>query len=518
MADDDLRRQVIELSARVASLEAAMRGSHPQVSDSSSAPPPPPLRPMLVAAPVPSLESRIGGQWLNRIGIAAVLIGMAWFLKLAFDRNWIGPGIRIVIGLVCAAGLIAWSERFRRQGFSAFSYTLKALGTSIAYLSLWAASSVFHLVPWWLIFAAMTGVTLANALLARQQDSEVLAVYALAGGLATPGLLSVERGNPWFLFSYLVLLNVGALVLLARRPWKRLAWAALLGTAAYSVGWTTTADHPPHLLTAGFLSVLFAGFAAVPFLLRSDFSSGFPVVNAAATWVGLMSLLGTAARPSVTLALALACLLLARVPAAVALCRTHLGLGVFFMTVAIPLQFHGPAMTLGWLGEGLVLLLVGSCCSRHCDPPLRHRGAGSRSAGPPGRPDTWNPAPCHQPGRSGGICHCDFSQPRQAEGIFQHRFRSHSIAVGLPGDSPLLVLRSRISARLLRLWPTGAPLHHGPIRLQCLLHVLWRGSHDCRFSAPQCLPALAGISAVCFQHRHGLPERSQPSGPGFSGT
>ena len=64
----------------------------------------------------------------------------------------------------------------------------------------------------------MTAVTLANAALARHQDSEVLAIYALAGGLATPALLSIEHGNGVFLFSYLALLNVGALLLLALHP------------------------------------------------------------------------------------------------------------------------------------------------------------------------------------------------------------------------------------------------------------------------------------------------------------
>src|SRR5437879_6337431 len=35
-----------------------------------------------------SLESRIGSQWFNRVGILAMLIGVAWFLKLAFDNHW----------------------------------------------------------------------------------------------------------------------------------------------------------------------------------------------------------------------------------------------------------------------------------------------------------------------------------------------------------------------------------------------------------------------------------------------
>lgn len=56
--------------------------------------------------PERSLESRIGSQWFNRIGILAVLIGMACFLKLAIDNHWIGPLGRVLIGLIAGAALM----------------------------------------------------------------------------------------------------------------------------------------------------------------------------------------------------------------------------------------------------------------------------------------------------------------------------------------------------------------------------------------------------------------------------
>ena len=371
-SDDDLRQQLVELSGRIASLEAAvenLRSGQPAPAVTASATPAQRAR---VSAPgkTASLEARIGAQLLNRIGILAVLIGVAWFLKLAFDRNWIGPPVRVWIGLAAAAGLVAWSERFRRQGFPAFSFSLKALGTSIAYLSLWAASSVFHLGPLWLIFLAMTAVTVANAVLARRQNSELLGLYALAGGLATPGLLSMGHGNEVFLFSYLVLLNAGALFLMASHQWKRVAWAALAGTAVYYIGWSLGGDDPSHLpLTVFFLAVFFAGFAVAPFLILrgaallppDSFFIAFPIANAGLTWIALMVLFGAkgqhGGRPWVTIALAGGCLLMAaarRRPAV--LSSTNLGLAVFFVTVAVPLQFDGTVVTLWWLGESLALV------------------------------------------------------------------------------------------------------------------------------------------------------------------
>jgi uncharacterized membrane protein len=374
-SDDDVRQQLAELSGRIASLEAEvqnLRAAQPTAHATEAATPMPLLKVRETKpAEAASLESRIGAQLLNRIGILAVLIGVAWFLKLAFDRNWIGPPVRVWIGLAAAAALAVWSERFRRQGFPAFSFSLKALGTSIAYLSLWAASSVFHLGPSWLIFLAMSAVTIANAVLARRQNSELLGLYALAGGLATPGLLSIGHSNEIFLFLYLALLNAGALFLMAAHQWKRVAWAALLGTASYYIGWSVIEDNPSHLpLVVFFLALFFALFAVAPFLilrgaklLPASFFIAFPIVNAATTWVALMVLFGArgqhTGRPWVTLGLAGGCFLMAaarRRPAV--LSSTNVGLAIFFVTAAVPLQFNGTAVTLCWLGESLALVAL----------------------------------------------------------------------------------------------------------------------------------------------------------------
>ena len=135
-----------------------------------------------------SLESRVGSHWFNRIGILAILIGMTWFLKFAIDNHWIGPLGRVLIGLIAGAGLIAWSERFRARRYIGFSYSLKAVGSGILYLSLWAAFSLYHLVPVSVAFLAMIAVTAFNGYLAWVQDAELLALYAIVGGLSSPVL------------------------------------------------------------------------------------------------------------------------------------------------------------------------------------------------------------------------------------------------------------------------------------------------------------------------------------------
>src|ERR1700687_3215270 len=119
----ELRRLVAELPARVFRIEQSLNlPSAPatQAPPRAQAPPQTAAAPVIpsvatniVAATPPAqaviapasqrsadLESRIGAHWLNRIGIAAVLIGVSYFLKFAFDSNWIGPAGRNAIGLI----------------------------------------------------------------------------------------------------------------------------------------------------------------------------------------------------------------------------------------------------------------------------------------------------------------------------------------------------------------------------------------------------------------------------------
>src|SRR5579864_4355014 len=168
------------------------------------------------------LESRIGSHWLNRIGIAALLIGVSYFLKFAFDNNWIGPAGRVTIGLLAGIAMVVWSERFRSKGYKAFSYSLKAVGIGTMYLSLWAAFQLYSLIPSVVAFVMMLGVTAATAAMALAQDAQILAAFALTGGFSTPLLLSTGQNREIALFAYVAILDLATLALVRFKPWRRL--------------------------------------------------------------------------------------------------------------------------------------------------------------------------------------------------------------------------------------------------------------------------------------------------------
>ncbi|HEV2279003.1 MAG TPA: DUF2339 domain-containing protein [Acidobacteriaceae bacterium] len=346
-----------------------------------------PPQPMTAAPPVAarapredtSLESRIGSQWFNRIGILAVLIGVAWFLKLAFDNHWIGPLGRVLIGLVGGAALIAWSERFRSHGYTRFSYSLKAIGSGVLYLSLWAGFSLYHLFSSPVAFGAMILVTAFNGFLAWVQDAELLALYAIVGGLCTPALLSTGENHEVALFSYLLLLDLAVLVLVALRPWSRLLAGAFFGTVLYVSLWAVAYYRNDEFgTTAFFVACYFLIFALAPRLVRlrggeDGTPTGWenlavvvlPLLNAGLGFLAFYMMLedssSKGAEPWVAVAFAAFYLLLLRLPQRGSLnllSALHLTITVVFLTIAIPLKASGRWLTIGWLVEGGTLVWV----------------------------------------------------------------------------------------------------------------------------------------------------------------
>ena len=326
-----------------------------------------------------SLESRLGSQVFNRIAIVLLLIGTAYGLKLAVDRGLIGPTGRVIAGLAAGAGLVVWSERFRRKGFGAFSYSLKALGSGVLYLTLWAAFQLFHLLPAPTALVLMLLVTAWNAYMAWVQDSELLAAYALAGGFATPMLLSTGGNHEIFLFTYVLAIDLAIIALVRLKTWPRLLLGAFPLTVAFFSGWYVEFYGASELTTTSIYIALFGGaFASVP-LGRTAVSPDtpaprffalatvledmlLPIANAAFVALAFYSVLEDSSHhdlvPWMMVVLAAAYLGLMRVRQTQVASAIHLSLAVVLLTIAIPLKASGHWITVSWLVEGLALLWV----------------------------------------------------------------------------------------------------------------------------------------------------------------
>lgn len=344
-------------------------------------PPIPPRRSPISASlkAKPDLESRIGSHWLNRIGIAALLVGVSYFLKFAFDNNWIGPAGRISIGLIAGIAIVVWSERFRVKDYKAFSYSLKAVGIGTLYLSLWAAFHLYSLIPSSVAFLMMLVVTGATSVMALTQDAQILAAFALIGAFTTPILLKTGENREVALFTYVVILDLATLVLVIFKPWRRLLIMSYAGTLILYLGWYWTFYNRTQLnLTLVYATLFFAIFAIAPLItLQPDgehpvlaaIPAVLAFVNAGVYFLEAYAMIEEVNKVNMAwfaLALAAVYIFLSRQVRARKLVQgtseilyfLHLAVAIGFITVAIPIRLDAHWITIGWFIEAGVLLWI----------------------------------------------------------------------------------------------------------------------------------------------------------------
>ena len=320
-------------------------------------------------------ESLVAGRWLNYAGILAVLFAVAFFLKYAFDNDWVGPRGRVGIGLLFGAALLAGSDALLRRGYRYFSEGIAGLGAAILYLSVWGGWHYYRLFDQSTAFAAMIVVTAAMVVIAIGRNSQRIAVLALAGGFLTPTLLSTGHDAEVTLFTYCLVLIVGFLALERMRGWSWLPPLAFVCTQFYYWGWYAQFYREDKLaITAFFATIFYAAFTASP-VIRSrveEAPSGAEVIiiptNALLYLVALYELLWPAHRWTITFAaLGLAAAHLAIVqtlplprkdqPSTLRLLFS--GIALCYATIAIPLRLDHEWLTIALAIEGALLIWSG---------------------------------------------------------------------------------------------------------------------------------------------------------------
>ena len=330
-----------------------------------------------VAEETGNLEARIGSHWLNRIGIAAVLIGAALFLKLAIDNKWIGETGRVAIGLISGIAVVLWSERFRSHGYRLFSI-LSEGGRHRRSVPL-AVGVVPGLSP----DALRGGVRLHAGRHRRDLRDGAHSGCGNSCGLSRSSaafrlrlLLSTGVNREVALFSYVVLLDVGILALIFFKPWRRLLWLGFAGTLILYLAWYAEYySRSQFATTLVFASIFFAIFAVAPiFMLRQEHGAGMmplalAFVNAATFFLqayAMISDISNTAMAWFSLVLAAVYLGLNQFrprssdqAAEHNLKLMHLALAIGLITVAIPIRLEAQWITIGWFVESAVLLWLG---------------------------------------------------------------------------------------------------------------------------------------------------------------
>src|SRR3954447_18443668 len=225
------------LEARLATVESLLAigrpvppaPTPPRQQEPRIYPPPqiPPPRPQAPREPL-DLEELLGGRVLGWVGGIAVVLAAVFFLVMAVHNGWIDESTRVVLAFAGSALLGAggiWL--YERKGRTQAARAAVAAGIAAFYLSVTAATALYHLVSpvGGLVVAGL--VAAAATALAIRWDSRELAGIAIVGALLAPVLVGAGEPTSSLLFMTLALCAaVGVLI------WRRWSW---LGVLAYVI-------------------------------------------------------------------------------------------------------------------------------------------------------------------------------------------------------------------------------------------------------------------------------------------
>ena len=216
--------------------------------------------------PSRTLERQFGGRafvWLG--GVALALAGF-FLVKYSIDIGLLTESVRVVLGVLFGLALLGGSQAVRaRKGLAdgvRIAQALAGAGIADLYGSLFAATTLYHLLPSWFGFGAMAVVT-ATALILSLRHGIPIAVLGLVGGYATPMLIHGDPNAP-VLFGYLYLVFGGLAVVIRRQRWHWLSIPAAAVGFAWVVLWLLTG----HAIQDGaWMSLFLLGVAATSALV-----------------------------------------------------------------------------------------------------------------------------------------------------------------------------------------------------------------------------------------------------------
>lgn len=212
-----------------------------------------------------------GEEWLNRIGIGLLLLGLAFLFKYTIDQGWIVPPVRSAVGLAAGAALLV--SGFRLDKRSALRQLLLGGGIAAFFLTGFATSYLYDFVPDFWMWAFMIGVTLGALILALSQGEAALSAVGMAGGFGTPFMLQDGSAGIPVLILYTLLLLAASSVIYRIKGWRSMLWIPAAGT------WFVLFS------TAGYVTGLFeADSESVRYYLQAGTAAAFAALWAVPLW------------------------------------------------------------------------------------------------------------------------------------------------------------------------------------------------------------------------------------------
>ena len=325
-----------------------------------------------------SLEFAVASQWLLRIGVVTMVVGVGFFLRWSIQENLINEFGRAALAASFGLCMLIAGTRLLGRRYHIIGQGLMGGGLATLYFSVFAAANFYQLIDASTGFVLMGLITVVAGGIAVRFDSALVAVLGIIGGYGTPLML----GDPTIavsfpaLYGYLLLLGMGVLGICYWKNWPLVNYLSFAGTYVwllYSLG--NDYDSTKFSVVMPFVVAFFVLYSTMTFLYKL-------VRQAKSNLLDLLALLVNAGVfyaisyylvddafsrreyvAVVTISLAafytghvVYFLRQKQVDRELLIC--FIGMAAFFVTVTMPLLLSREWITVSWSLQALVLLWI----------------------------------------------------------------------------------------------------------------------------------------------------------------
>ena len=306
---------------------------------------------------------------LGKIGIVTLVAGIGFFVKYSIDQNWINEIGRVGIGILTGAIIIALAHYLHKK-YRVFSAILTGGGISALYITITLAFREYQLFEQPLAFALLIAVTAFSVVLSLVYDRKELALFSLLGGYASPLMVSTGAGNYIILFSFILILNTGMLLISTRKNWTAIKVVSFIATAIFYFSWLFASFKGEYGGGAIFAFLFFVQFYLMTvfdhlqsghkltplqffFILGNNLAlltAGYTIFRHFETnYLGLITILIAAINTVAMLSL------LSHKKIDKNLIYTLIAVVLSLVSLAVPIQLKGHVITLFWAAEAVIL-------------------------------------------------------------------------------------------------------------------------------------------------------------------
>jgi hypothetical protein len=312
-------------------------------------------------------------QNLAKFGIAILVLGVLFFLNYLDKQGLIGPVFKYIAGLSFGILLLGIAEYLKNKS-QKYTNLLRGAAFIIFYLTLFIGYIMFKIVALPLTLGLVMAVLAVSTIISIRENDElpftigVLGAYMLSF-LVNVNFYNLNQENTLGILSYILILNIAVLIVAFIKQWINSAVIGFIFTWVIFVS-IMSADIGKGML---FIFSTVYGLQYLIMFLLQDFKKDKIIHNTV-----FLTVINTLVYLMIFYKLVVGTVLFDYVGFFVALLGvfhfmiymllkninttskdvislTHFVIAILLLTVAVPLQFDGPLVTMIWFFEGLVL-------------------------------------------------------------------------------------------------------------------------------------------------------------------